>query len=321
MMTTNLAFSEIAKGPAPRTIEIWRPAGDPMISAIDPIAEICGRKTLRVGAVSYLNSKPLIEGLAEALPQASLLLDVPSRLADELQRGRLDVALIPSVEAFSDPDYVIVSDACVATHGPVMSVKLYSRVHPGMIRSLALDEGSRTSACLAKVILNEQYGVQPRIESLPLNQGTEATTADAILLIGDRAMHAPSEKFHTVWDMGEKWLEWTGLPFVFAMWVARRDTDLRDVAAALSAVRDLGLKRIPEISERECSRLGLTAQVAKNYLTHNLHFRLGLAERQGLRLFHELAAAQGLVPPESHLQFSGEPAAMSRLRECQPVLR
>ncbi len=274
-----------------------------MICSVDSNANDCGRRSLRIGAVSYLNSKPLIEGFSLALPQASLLLDVPSRLADELQKGRLDVALIPSVEAFSDPEYVIVSDACVATRGPVMSVKLYSRVHPGEIRTLALDEGSRTSACLAKVILNERFGVQPRIETLPLDKDTRSTSADAILLIGDRAMHAPVESFHTVWDLGETWLDWTGLPFVFAMWVARRDVDLRGVGAALSAIRDIGVQAIPEIAQRECASLGLSPSVAENYLKHNLHFQLGPAERQGLRQFHQLAGEQGLVPAGSRLRF------------------
>ena len=292
-----------------------------MISSIDPIADRYGRGGLRIGAVSYLNSKPLIEGLANALPNASLLLDVPSRLADELQRGRLDVALIPSVEAFSDPDYVIVSDACVATHGPVLSVKLYSRVPLGEIRTLALDEGSRTSACLTKVILCEQFGVQPKIETLPLHRGTEATKADAILLIGDRAMHAPAESFHTVWDLGEEWLRWTGLPFVFAMWVARRDTDLRGVGEALSAVRDLGLQKIGEIAQRECGPLGLSREAAQRYLTRNLHFRLGAAERQGLRQFQALAAEQGLVPPGSRLQFRSEILSLARSVLCEQPVR
>lgn len=274
-----------------------------MIRPTDAKADSHGRRQLRVGAVSYLNSKPLIEGFATHLPQASLKLDFPSRLADELQKGRLDVALIPSVEAFFDPDYVIVSDACVATRGPVMSVKLYSRVHPGEIRTLALDEGSRTSACLTKVILHQKFGVEAKIETLPLEKDTRATSADAILLIGDRAMHAPNETFHTVWDLGEKWLAWTGLPFVFAMWVARRDSDLSGVSAALSAIRDSGVLKIREIALRECGPLGLSEQVAENYLRHNLHFYLGAAERQGLRQFHALAAEQGLVPPDSKLVF------------------
>ena len=266
-----------------------------MISSIDPIADRYGRGALRIGAVSYLNSKPLIEGLANALPGASLWLDVPSRLADELQKGRLDVALIPSVEAFFDPDYVIVSDACVATHGPVLSVKLYSRVPLGEIRTLALDEGSRTSACLTKVILCEQFGVQPKIETLPLHQGTEATQADAILLIGDRAMHAPEESFHTVWDLGEEWLRWTGLPFVFAMWVARQEADTDGIEDALSQARDLGLARVCEIAREEAPKLGLTEEVACNYLTKNLHYHLTSAERSGLKLFCELAAQHNLV--------------------------
>src|SRR5688572_19789820 len=83
---------------------------------------------IRVGAVGYLNSKPLIEGLTELAPQTDLILDVPSRLADDLAAGRLDVALIPSVEYLLHPDYEIVSDACVAARGPVLSVKLFSRV-------------------------------------------------------------------------------------------------------------------------------------------------------------------------------------------------
>jgi chorismate dehydratase len=96
------------------------------------------RRTVRIGAVSYLNSKPLIEGLDKLAPEAELILDYPSRLADELSARRLDVALIPSVECFLHPDYEVVSDACVATHGPVLSVKLFSRVPLGEIRRLQL---------------------------------------------------------------------------------------------------------------------------------------------------------------------------------------
>ena len=114
---------------------------------------------VRLGAVSYLNSKPLIEDLGQLLPESEILLDYPSRLADALAAGELDVALIPSVEYFRGSGYRIISSACVATRGPVMSVKLYCRVHPGEIQRLALDDGSRTSAALTRVILAERYGV------------------------------------------------------------------------------------------------------------------------------------------------------------------
>ena len=121
---------------------------------------------LRIGAVSYLNTKPLIYGIERFAPQAELVLDYPSRLADDLARGRLDVALIPSIEFFHDPSYSIVSDACIACRGPVLSVKLFSRGPIEAIRTLALDEGSRTSVALVRILLAERYGVRPRIEAV-----------------------------------------------------------------------------------------------------------------------------------------------------------
>ena len=258
---------------------------------------------IRIGAVSYLNSKPLIEGLADLVPEARLILDVPSRLADQLSRGALDVALIPSVEAFSDPDYEIVSDACVATRGQVLSVKLYSRVPLGEIKTLALDQGSRTSAALTKIMLAERYGVEPELHRLPLGKTVADTTADAILLIGDRAIEPPAEAFQATWDLGEEWLRWTGLPFVFAMWVTRKGVDLGRVEAGLGAARDLGLDRFRSIAEREAPLLKISEETAYNYFEKNLHFRLGSAERSGLRLFSQLAAQRGLIPPNPELRF------------------
>ncbi len=257
----------------------------------------------RIGAVSYLNSKPLVEDLSELLPQCDIRLDYPSRLADDLAAGRLDVALIPSVECMRKPDYEIVSDACVATRGPVLSVKLYSRVPMGSIKTLSLDEGSRTSAALTKIMLHERFGVRPACRPLPLEQSIEHSDADAILLIGDRAMHTPHEHFHSVWDLGEEWTNWTGLPFVFAMWVARADSVLGDVESRLCAARDRGVVRIPEIARREAPKIGVSVEKAESYLKRNLHFRLGSAERNGLRLFHELAMKMGLAPEGIELVF------------------
>lgn len=253
----------------------------------------------RIGAVSYLNSKPLIEDLPEFAPKASLRLDYPSRLADALSEGDLDVALIPSIEFFRHPDYVAVSDACVATRGPVLSVKLYSRVPFGEIRTLSLDEGSRTSAALSRILLAERFGVLPRLQPLPIAATCESSDANAVLLIGDRAMHPPAERFHAVWDLGEEWLKWTGLPFVFALWVARPDAVTAELEVALSRSRDQGVRRLSEIARREASGLGISVSLAEQYLRKNLHFELGSAERSGLRLFRQLARQQGLVPGEA----------------------
>lgn len=278
-------------------------------------------RPVQIGAVSYLNSKPLIEDLAELTSgEAELVLDYPSRLADDLAFGTLDVALIPSFEYFLKRDYEVVSDACVATHGPVMSVKLYSRVPLGEIRTLALDEGSRTSAALSRIMLAERFGVYPRLEPLPLGLSTESTTADAILLIGDRAMHLPEEPFQAVWDLGEEWLAWTGLPFVFALWATRQSTDLGSVETALGEARDRGVSRLEAIGHREAFALGLEPATAVRYLKHNLHFQLGSAERSGLKLFQQLAVEQGLAPGGVNLVFRNSiPTGKSESRRAAHV--
>jgi chorismate dehydratase len=252
---------------------------------------------MQIGAVSYLNSRPLIEGLEGLLPSANLVLDYPSRLADALSNGQLDVALIPSIEYFRRPGYEVISDACVAARGEVLSVKLYCRVHPGQIRTLALDEGSRTSAALTKVILAERYGVIPKTEPLRMESAATDSGADAVLLIGDRAMHSPEESFVEVMDLGQFWYDWTGLPFVFAMWVARREVNTEGVDEALSHARDLGIANVADIAREEAPRLGISETLAHNYLTRNLHYHLTSAERSGLKLFSELAAQHNLVKP------------------------
>lgn len=251
---------------------------------------------IRVGAVNYLNTKPLIYRFAQLAPQAELILDLPSRLADGLAEGRFDVALIPSIEFFQRPEYSIVSDACIGCRGPVLSVKLFCRVAPESIRTLALDEGSRTSAALVKILLAERFGIRPRLEQLPIGATIGDTQADAVLLIGDRAIHPPRGPFAAVWDLGEQWRHWSGLPFVFAMWVARQGVDLQDVDQALAQARDQGLQHLPQIAATEAAPLGLTERECLSYLRDNLHFYLGPDEQQGLERFYRHAGQMGLAP-------------------------
>jgi len=259
---------------------------------------------VRIGAVSYLNSKPLLEDLSTLLPEAEIRLDYPSCLADDLAAARLDVALIPSIEFFRGAHYEIVSDACVAARGPVLSVKLYSRVEPAAIRSLALDSGSRTSAALARILLAERYGVQPRLEPLPLGQSVRNAAADAVLMIGDRAMFPPDEPFPYTWDLGEEWFTWTGLPFVFAIWAARPGLATAALKEAFSEARDRGERALDAIARREAPLLGLPLATTVQYLTRNLHYRLGPAEQSGLHLFHELAVRNGLAPESTRERVS-----------------
>lgn len=261
------------------------------------------KRKIRIGAVNYLNSKPLIEGLAELAPEAELVLDYPSRLADRLSDRTLDVALVPSIACLVAPNYEVVSDACVAARGPVLSVKLYFRTAPGAVGRLALDAGSRTSATLARILLGERFGIFPELEPLPLDQSTTGTDADAMLLIGDRAIAAPAEAFSSTWDLGEEWTNWTGLPFVFAMWGTPRGTPLGRIEDLLSAARDLGVENLRAIARREAPLLGLSEQVTIDYLTQNLYYRLGDAERQGLARFHQLAVKHKIAPEGIDLVF------------------
>lgn len=250
----------------------------------------------RIGAVNYLNTRPLIYQFDQHLPDAELILDLPSRLADGLRDGRYDVALIPSIEYFLGQDYTIVSDACIACQGPVLSVKLFFRVPPGKVRTLALDEGSRTSAALARVLLHQRFGLTPELESLPIGNSLLDTNADAVLLIGDRSMHSPGQRFEAVWDLGDEWFRFTGLPFVFAMWIARAGIDASAVETGLARCRDAGVSSLPTIAEQEAFALGLSVPQCLAYLRDNLYFYLGPRELQGLRKFHELASQLNLAP-------------------------
>ena len=257
---------------------------------------------LRIGAVSYLNTKPLIHGLANRLgARGRLTLDLPSRLAEDLRRGELDVALIPSIAYFrgAGERYEIVSDAVIACRGPVWSVRLLSRVPVPQIRRLALDEGSRTSAAMARILLSEMYGLQPALSALPIDDSPEQCDADAVLLIGDRAMHPARGTYAEIWDLGDRWCRWTELPFVFAMWVARQGVASDHLVDVLQHSRDDGLAHLESIASSEAAGHGLTKEDLHRYFAENLHFRLGPGERTGLEAFRTRAARLGLIVPAS----------------------
>ncbi len=260
---------------------------------------------IRVGAVTYLNARPLVVALGELAPRMQVVMDHPSRLADALAAGRLDVAMIPSIEYARGQGYTIISDACIACHGPVRSVKLFGRVPVQQIRTLALDEGSRTSAALVRILLRERFGVTPTTLPLRIGASPDDSPADAVLLIGDRGMAMADGGFEFVWDLGEEWSGWTGLPFVFALWIARPGVELHGVAELLAAARDEGLTRLAEIARREAPLIGVPEEDCLSYLRDRLTFRFGSRERQGLERFCALAGRQGLAPAGVKLAFHG----------------
>jgi chorismate dehydratase len=235
-----------------------------------------------------------------------LSMDVPSRLAEQLAAGELDLALIPSVEYLrgASRGYEIIPGFAIAARGPVHSVKIFSRVPWGRIERLALDAGSRTSQVLAQIWLDAKHQVRPAlVEELPLGVSALESTADAVLVIGDRAMRVPREPFHDVVDLGEAWHTLTRLPFVFALWVARPGIELGDLPAALGRSRADGLANAASLARIHGRRLGLDFATCYDYLTRILSYDLGDAEIAGLKRFAEMAARLGLAPEGVSLVF------------------
>jgi chorismate dehydratase len=258
---------------------------------------------IRVGAVNYLNTKPLICDLETLAPEIELVLDVPSRLADSLAVGDLDVALIPAIEYFRAGSYSIIPGISIASRGPVLSVTLFSRVPWEGIRRVALDCGSRTSAALTQILLRKQHGVNPELVPLPLEREAEEADADAVLLIGDRAMRACLPGFAHAFDLGQEWFDWTGLPFVYAFWAVRAGVDLGRAQAAFAEAKSRGLSRAGQIAHAEGPRLGLDAGFCRRYLSNILHFDLGPREQAGLHHYYMLACELGLTQRGVNLAF------------------
>lgn len=251
---------------------------------------------MRVGAVNYLNSKPLIEELDRFAPGIELSLDLPSRLADQLKAGDLDIGLIPAVEYLRSPGYSFIPNISVSSRGPVLSVTLFSRVPLEAIRTVSLDEGSRTSAALTLILLKKKHGLSPMIRQLPIDVPADDVSTDAVLLIGDRAMKACLPGFPHAWDLGEEWTSWTNLPMVFALWAVREGVEVdEELITGFQAAKRHGLANAGAIAAREAPALALDAGFCRRYLSHIIRYDLGAEELEGMKCFQHHAAEMGLV--------------------------
>ena len=243
-------------------------------------------QTIRIGAVTYLNTKPLIHRLAELAPDAKHVLDLPSSLAEMLEVGELDVALIPVIEYFRSGSYKIVPNIAIGSNGPVLSVTLFSRVPWPRIRRVALDVGSRTSAGLdaGAACANAMAWIQKSCRCRWMPQA-EDVDADAVLLIGDRAMRACLPGFTHAFDLGQEWHDWVGLPFVYAVWAVREGVDLGPVEAALHEAKRLGCREVGQIAfaRSAAARPGRRVLPALSYPTSSAS-TLALASKRGFSL-------------------------------------
>ncbi|MEU5973736.1 menaquinone biosynthesis protein [Streptomyces sp. NPDC047315] len=249
--------------------------------------------------MQFLNCVPLYWGLARTgtLVDFELTKDTPEKLSEQLVRGELDIAPITLVEFLRHSDRLVAfPDIAVGCDGPVMSCVIVSQVDLEQLDGarVALGSTSRTSVRLAQLLLAEQYGVAPDYYTCPPDLGLMMQEADAAVLIGDAALRAALHEAPRlglqVHDLGQMWKQWTGLPFVFAVWAARKDYLAREpevvheVHQAFLASRDLSLEEVTKVSEQVARWETFDAELLERYF-RTLDFRFGADQLAGVREF------------------------------------
>jgi chorismate dehydratase len=265
---------------------------------------------LRIGAVGYLNARPLVFGL-DRHPRFEVRFDVPSRCAELLHAGDTDLGLIPSIEYLRAPGgpgaYRIVPDLAIASDGPVASVAIYTTRDMKDVRSIALDTSSRTSVALTRVMCTRVFGIRPRFEPHGPDLPSMLRGADAALIIGDVALfqaggaidvpedgHVGAVMVEKI-DLGELWRQTTGLPFVYAFWAGRSGALTAGDVRILTSVRDEGTEMVREIARAYYPDEPPRQEIAERYLRDNIKYALGSDARAGLERFYQYAAEAGVV--------------------------
>jgi chorismate dehydratase len=272
-----------------------------------------GASPIRIGAVEYLNTRPLVYGLEQGLGRGAIELSyaVPSALADRMAEGALDVALLPIVELARLGDLELVPGLGIVTFGASRSVLLVSRRPVEELRSVALDRDSRTSNALTQVLFANVWRREPEFSLGPASLDDALAGHDAAVRIGDKALFEPLPDGALVYDLGEVWTEHTGLPFVFAAWAARPGVVDRTFYRMLHHSRREGSKVVRQIADDYEWNGRRHPSIAFAYLTEHIRFRLGSAELQAIEKFFRAAHEIGIVEriPEIRL-------AMQRRTGC-----
>lgn len=251
---------------------------------------------IRIGAVGYLNARPLWYSLRDA-PDIDLRTDVPSMCARLLHEGAIDLGLMPVVEMLRGPvTYDIVPGLAIGCDGPVASVSLLTRRRIADVRSIALDISSRSSVGLVRVLCRHHFGLTPTFVDAAPDLPAMLESADAALLIGDPALDAPLRYPDVdVIDLGEVWKAFTGLPFVFAAWIARPGVVTPELIARLHEARRAGEAAIPVIAAEAADEPG-RAPALDRYLRENIRYDLDAPALRGLSRYLTLVMQDGLAP-------------------------
>ncbi|HKC64419.1 MAG TPA: menaquinone biosynthesis protein [Pyrinomonadaceae bacterium] len=268
----------------------------------------------RVAASSYLNSAPLIWSFMRGAMQGEIELvtdTAPSRCAEMLARSEVEAALVPVIEYQRIQYLRVVPGVCVGARSRVRSVVLVTREEIDdlrRVRSVALDNSSRTSAALVQIIFREFLNIEPEWTTRAPDVAAMLSVSDAALIIGDPGMTFPRGRVR-VYDLAELWREHTGLGFVFAMWMARESEAERIFQVDFAGARDEGLENIEEIAALYKDRVGLSFDEVRSYLLENISFELTEELRAGLELFYRLAHKQKVIPEVRPLKMIDERAA------------
>lgn len=281
-------------------------------------------RPLRVGGIDYLNALPLTLYLPlEGKPPLDLSNYPPSVLADKLRSGELEIALVPAVEYLARDDYRILPEICISSYGEVRSIRFFHRRPLRDVRAVGLDRSSRTSALLIQLFFRQLWHSSPSFTDLPpealeaiLRRGSassmegedgQAASLDALLLIGDVALSAPSSPGWECLDLGMEWTRWTGLPFVYAFWVWKGGPCPAGLVRRFQEGKEHGQARIDDIVRRVSLPAGMDATSGRHYLSRVIQYDFGPAQMEGCLEFFARAFESGLVPrPPRPLAFLRE---------------
>ena len=262
-----------------------------------------GSRIVRLGAVSYLNTRPLVEGLA-ARPDVALRFDVPARCADLVEAGEVDLGLVPIIEyARHADDYAVVPDVSIASLGAVDSVALFTRQPIERVRSIALDVSSRTSAGLVRLLCARHFRIRPAFVPAAPDIRAMLASADAALLIGDPALFLdPASVDADKIDLGLAWRAMTGLPFVWAVWAGRSGAASPDVCRLLYDTRLRGVAAIDAIARRERPADPAAQALIASYLRDTITYGLDEPLLAGAQAYFDGLAGEGLIPRAPRLR-------------------
>jgi chorismate dehydratase len=258
----------------------------------------------KVSVVQYLNAVPLVWGMLKGIQQGRYALEftTPAACADAVRLGKAELGIIPSIEYQRLERAEVFSGISIASKEEVKSILLLSKVPIEKIQTVAVDNSSRTSAALLRILMRKFYSRWINVTPSAPKPADMLKRADAALVIGDPALTYDGQ-VPEVYDLAAEWKKFTGLPFVFALWVGREEARIGKYRKDFEDSRDYGLAHIDAIAAEYAPKLNMQPAGVRAYLTQNVDYSLDEDNRKGLRLFYKLAREAGIIPVEKDMYF------------------